>query len=173
MGRGTRFSFGDIERLTQSQAEFVKAYINNGGNGTQAYKDAGYKYKNDAVAASQAARMLKSPKIARAIQKRIDQRNERMQLEEDYELKKAMDILEKCMTNKKVTDFRGNPVKDKDGNPVYAFDSKGANQALTTICRLRGKFRDKLEMTQEVGDRANRILEILSKVDKDDKEPEN
>lgn len=169
MGRGTRFDFGDIDRLTQQQANFVKEYLKNGGNGTQAYKDAGYKYKNDAVAASQAARMLKTPKVASAIQRRLDQRNERMQLEEDWELKKAIDILEKCMANKQVTDFRGNPVKNKEGNPVYTFDSKGANQALTTICRLRGKFRDKLEMTQEVSDRAGRILEILSKVDKDEK----
>lgn len=165
-----KFNFGDIERLTQKQADFVKHYLSNGGNLVEAMLSAGYKYKNRATASSMGARMVKQPIIARAIQRRLDQRNERMQLEEDYELKKAMDILEKCMTNKKVTDFRGNPVKDKDGNPVYAFDSKGANQALTTICRLRGKFRDKLDVTQDVGDRANRLTEIIASLNKADKE---
>ncbi len=65
--------------------------------------------------------------------------------------------------------FDGKPKKDKAGHAVFMFDSKGANQALTTICRLRGKFRDKLEVTQDVSDRANRLAQILAAVEKDEK----
>lgn len=159
--------FGTIERLTPRQAAFVSEYLKNGGNATEAYKQAGYNVTTDNSAAVNAARLLRTSKIARAISKRQTERNERMQLEEDFELKKAVEILEKCAEPEQVYNFDGKPKKDKNGNAVFMFDSKGANQALTTICRLRGKFRDKLEVTQDISDRANRLAQILSEVEKD------
>lgn len=162
---GTKF--GTIERLTARQAAFVSEYLKNGGNATEAYKKAGYASNRDEVIWANAARLLKTEKVARAISKRQAERNERMQLEEDFELKKAVEILEKCCEPEQVYNFDGKPKKDKNGNAVFMFDSKGANQALTTICRLRGKFRDKLEVTQDISDRANRLAQILSEVEKD------
>lgn len=159
--------FGEIERLTPKQASFVTEYLKTGGNATEAYKRSGYKASNDNVAGVQGARLLRTPRIARAIQKRQAERNERMQLEEDFELKKAIEILEKCATPEQVYNFDGKPKKDKNGHAVFMFDSKGANQALTTICRLRGKFRDKLEVTQDISDRANRLAQILAEVEKE------
>lgn len=161
--------FGTIERLTPKQAAFVSEYLKNGGNATEAYKKAGYNVTTDNSAAVNAARLLRTSKITRAIEKRQAERNERMQLEEDFELKKAVEILEKCSEPQQVYNFDGKPKKDKQGHAVFMFDSKGANQALTTICRLRGKFRDKLEVTQDVSDRANRLAQILAAVEKDEK----
>ena len=52
-----------------------------------------------------------------------------------------------CMKPKQVVDMFGKPVKDQEtGKFVMAFDSKGANTALQTIAKLRGKFVQKLEV---------------------------
>ncbi|MBS5226289.1 MAG: terminase small subunit, partial [Parasutterella sp.] len=97
--------FGAIERLTPKQAAFVSEYLKNGGNATEAYKKAGYNVTTDNSAAVNAARLLRTSKITRAIAKRQAERNERMQLEEDFELKKAIDILEKCSEPQQVYNF--------------------------------------------------------------------
>ena len=114
--------FGAIERLTPKQAAFVSEYLKNGGNATEAYKKAGYNVTTDNSAAVNAARLLRTSKITRAIAKRQAERNERMQLEEDFELKKAIDILEKCSEPQQVYNFDGKPKKDKAGHAVFMFD---------------------------------------------------
>ena len=44
----------NVKPLTMMQLAFVSAYIANGGNGTQACKQAGYKCKSPAAFATQA-----------------------------------------------------------------------------------------------------------------------
>lgn len=153
-----------IDGLTQKQALFVSEYLKNGGNATQAYKNAGYKFKSDAVAASSSAALLRIPKVARAIAERQKQRNERLQLEEDYELKQAIKILKMCSEPKQVYTPFGEKMKDQDGNYVFMFDSKGANQALTTICKLRGKFIERKQIDVNVADRSTWLNEVLKDV---------
>lgn len=153
-----------IEGLTQKQALFVSEYLKNGGNATQAYKTAGYKAKDDDSAAVQASRLLRNDKVARAIAERQKQRNERLQLEEDYELKQAIKILKMCSEPKQVYTPFGEKMKDVDGNYVFTFDSKGANQALTTICRLRGKFIERKQIDVNVADRSTWLNEVLKDV---------
>lgn len=52
--------------LTERQRKFVHAYATNGGNGTQAAKDAGYNGADNVVAVT-ACNLLKQPKIAQAL----------------------------------------------------------------------------------------------------------
>lgn len=153
-----------IEELTQKQALFVSEYIQNGGNATQAYKDAGYKFKSDAVAASSSAALLRIPKVARAIAERQKKLSDRLELEEDFELKKAIQVLEMCMEPKRVYNMNGTPKEDENGNGVFCFDSKGANGALTIIGKIRGKFVEKRQIDVNVTDRSAWLNDVLKEV---------
>lgn len=153
-----------IDGLTQKQALFVSEYLKNGGNATQAYLKAGYKAKDEKVACTAGTRLLRNVHISRAIAERQKQRNERLQLEEDFELKQAMKILKMCSEPKQVYTPFGEKMKDVDGNYVFTFDSKGANQALTTICRLRGKFIERKQIDVNVADRSTWLNEVLKDV---------
>ena len=153
-----------IDGLTQKQALFVSEYLKNGGNATQAYLKAGYKAKDEKVACTAGTRLLRNVRISRAIAERQKQRNERLQLEEDFELKQAIKILKMCSEPKQVYTPFGEKMKDEDGNYVFMFDSKGANQALTTICKLRGKFIQRKQIDVNVADRSTWLNEVLKDV---------
>ena len=133
------------KKLTPKQQRFVSEYLKS-GNATEAVKKAGYKFQTDKAAGVQGVRLLGNASVARAIEKGQERRNDRLELEEDFELKKAIELLDMCMRPKHVYDFDGNPRKDVDGNYVMMFDSKGANTALQTIAKLRGKFVQKVQV---------------------------
>lgn len=131
------------KKLTPKQQRFVSEYLQT-GNATEAAKRAGYSEK---TAFRIGAENLQKPAISRAIERAQERRNDRLELEEDFELKRAIELLDMCMKPKQVVDMFGKPVKDKEtGKFVMAFDSKGANTALQTIAKLRGKFVQKLEV---------------------------
>ena len=133
------------KKLTPKQQLFVSEFLKT-GNATEAARKAGYK-GNEETLRSIGKENLTKPPIKRAIDEKNQKRNERLELEEDFKLKKAMKLLEMCMEPEKVYNpFSGEPVKDVDGNYVMKFDSKGANTALQTIAKLRGKFVQKLEV---------------------------
>ncbi len=133
------------KKLTPKQAIFVSEYLKT-GNATEAARKAGYK-GNDVTLGAVGAENLKKPHIAVAIKEKQQKRSERLELEEDFELKKGIELLRMCMEPKHVYNFAtGKPMKDEDGNYVMQFDSKGANTALQTIAKLRGKFISKIEV---------------------------
>lgn len=55
------------EKYTPKQTEFIYQVATNGGNATQAYRDAGYKVKTDTVARVESTRLLANPSIAAAV----------------------------------------------------------------------------------------------------------
>ena len=130
------------EKLTPKQQRFVTEYLKS-GNATEAAKQAGYSEK---TAFRIGAENLQKPAIARAIERAQERRNDRLELEEDFELKKAIELLQMCMEPKHVYGFDGKPVKNSDGKYVMQFDSKGANMALQTIAKIRGKFVQKVQV---------------------------
>ena len=133
------------QKLTPKQQRFVSEYLKT-GNATEAVRQAGYQCKRDDATREQGARLLTNANVARAIEKGQERRNDRLELEEDFELKKAIEIMQMCMEPKHVYGFDGKPVKNSDGNYVMQFDSKGANTALQTIAKLRGKFVQKVQV---------------------------
>lgn len=142
-----RFQSGETmdKKLTPKQQLFVSEFLKT-GNATEAARRAGYK-GNEETLRSIGKENLTKPPIKRAIDEKNQKRNERLELEEDFELKKALKLLEMCMEPEKVySPFTGEPVKDVDGNYVMKFDSKGANTALQTIAKLRGKFVTKIQV---------------------------
>lgn len=130
------------DKLTPKQQRFVSEYLKS-GNAGEAARRAGYSEK---YAAQNADKLLKSTNVARAIERAQERRNDRLELEEDFELKKAIQLLDMCMRPEKVYRMDGKPKKDIDGNYVMQFDSKGANTALQTIAKLRGKFVQKVQV---------------------------
>lgn len=132
------------KKLTPKQAKFVSEYLKT-GNATEAARRAGYK-GNASTLGSVGAENLTKPAVVRAIEEKQKKRDERMQMEEDFELKKALRLLEMCMEPEQIVDMMGNPVQDGSGNFVFKFDSRGANAALSTICKLRGKFVTKVQV---------------------------
>lgn len=133
------------KKLTPKQQRFVSEYLKT-GNATEAVSQAGYQCKSYDAARVQGARLLTNANVARAIEKGQERRNDRLELEEDFELKKAIELLDMCMRPEKVYRMDGKPKKDIDGNYVMQFDSKGANTALQTIAKLRGKFVQKVQV---------------------------
>ena len=57
-----------MNRLTIKQKKFVDAYVNNGGNGVEAIRAAGYNCSTDNSARVQASENLKKPNIILAIE---------------------------------------------------------------------------------------------------------
>lgn len=130
-------------KLTIKQALFVSEFLKT-GNATEAAKKAGYSEK---FAGPNAGKLLKNPKVSRVLQERQKARSDRLELEEDFELKRAIELLDMCMKPQQVVDMFGKPVVDKEsGKFVMSFDSKGANTALQTIAKLRGKFVTKVQV---------------------------
>lgn len=133
------------EKLTPKQQRFVTEYLKC-GNAKEAARQAGYKCKSDHAYEAIGSRLLRNVEVARAIERGQERRNDRLELEEDFELKKAIELLQMCMEPKHVYNFSGDPVKDETGNFVMQFDSKGANMALQTIAKIRGKFVQKVQV---------------------------
>lgn len=131
-------------KLNPKQTIFVSEYLKT-GNATEAARKAGYACKSAHAFEVQGNRLLRNAEVARVIEERQAKRNERLELEEDFELKKGIELLDMCMKPYQVVDMFGKPVKDKEtGKFVMRFDSKGANTALQTIAKLRGKFVQKI-----------------------------
>lgn len=120
-------------------SEYLKS-----GNAADAARKAGYKER---YAKTSARQLLQNTTVSRALEARRARRNATLELEEDFELKKAVELLNMCMKPEQVVDMFGKPVVDKEtGKFVMSFDSKGANTALQTIAKLRGKFVTKVDV---------------------------
>ena len=133
------------EKLTPKQQRFVTEYLRC-GNAAEAVREAGYNVKSDNAAKVQGSRLLTNANVFRAIERAQARRNDRLELEEDFELKKGLELLRMCMEPDHVYNMKGQKVKDKDGHYVMQFDSKGANMALQTIAKIRGKFVQKVQV---------------------------
>ena len=133
------------EKLTPKQQRFVTEYLRC-GNAAEAVREAGYNVKSDNAAKVQGSRLLTNANVFRAIERAQARRNDRLELEEDFELKKGLELLRMCMEPDHVYNMKGQKVKDENGNYVMQFDSKGANMALQTIAKIRGKFVQKVQV---------------------------
>ena len=160
---------------------------------TRAYKKAGYKWKNDNVAAREGFRLLSIPYIAEAIEKEKEKRNKRLDASIDKTLKKLMRGQE-FDVRKLYKEDPENPGKMiikmpwelddesaaavvgtdyKEGRLVYKIiDVKGCTQLVGDHL---GMFKQKVELTGKDGaaltpyselELANRIATLLMKAKK-------
>ena len=118
--------------LSEKQKAFCDHYIANGGNGTQAAKDAGYKGKNDKVFDSVARENLGKPRI----KKYIDERMAEIESKRIASADEAMQIITSLA--------RGEPNANGKLPPAIV-----QARCAETLLRVYGKFDDKLTVRNE------------------------
>lgn len=118
--------------LSEKQKAFCDYYIANGGNGTQAAKDAGYKGKNDSTYAVTANENLRKPKIKAYIAERIAEIESNRIASAD----EAMQIITSLA--------RGEPNANGKLPPAIV-----QARCAETLLRVYGKFDDKLTVRNE------------------------
>lgn len=120
--------------LTDKQERFCQEYLID-LNGTQAAIRAGY---SENTAKEIASENLTKPNIQERIKVLQQQIALRLEISQDWVLKRFKDISDRCMTAEPVM------IKDEDGNWVesgeYKFDSSGANKATEAIAKHLGFF---------------------------------
>ena len=126
----------DSETLTMKQRMFCDEYLVD-MNGTQAAIRAGYSV---GCATSQASKMLSMPKLQKYLEAKRRKLEIKTEMSAQYVLQNLKDVAERCMSAQPVVNMAGKPVLDDNGNPVYRFDSAGANKALELIGKHLGVF---------------------------------
>lgn len=130
------------QKLTPKQEEFVKQYLVD-LNATGAAVRAGYSKKTAEV---QGPRLLGNVRVAEEITKRRAVISEKLEITQEWVIKKLVDNVERAM--------QAEPVRDREGNETgeYTYAGSVANGALTLLGKHLGMFTDKseLKVTQEV-----------------------
>lgn len=133
--------------LTKKQLSFCKEYIKD-FNGTDAYVRSKYSAKSRKTAQVEASKLLSKPIIKQYIgllQKNADEKFWEYDME--YIVQNAIEILERCMQHKQVTDSKGNPVLTQTPNgqiaSAYIFQAKTALNTLEFLARLKGYDKPK------------------------------
>ncbi len=110
------------QKLTPKQEMFCREYLID-LNGTQAAIRAGYSEK---TANEQASRLLVNVNIQSYIAKLKSERQERVKIDADWVLRRAVEINERCMQREEIV--------SEDGKVLgFKFDSAGAIKSLDLI----------------------------------------
>ena len=116
-------------KLTAKQEAFCLEYLKD-LNATQAAVRAGYSAKTaNQIGPENLVKLGISEKIAELMEKR----NEKINIDAEWVLRKAVELHDRCSQAVAVTDREGKPVKDDEGNPIYAFEHTGVSKALDII----------------------------------------
>ncbi len=105
-------------------------------NGTQAAIKAGYTPKSARV---QANRLLTNDNIQRRIKELTQKKVERIEYTQDDVMRDLLEVKNRCMRAVPVK-FMGKPVFDENGQPIWKFDSQGANSALDKLAKHTGFY---------------------------------
>lgn len=130
------------KKLTNKQQKFCKEYLKD-FNGQEAYFRAGYSVKSKKAAKTNASKLLTNANLKLYIEILQKEAEEKFwEYDLVYIIKNAMEIVERCMQHKALTDKDGNPVLTETRNgqlaAAYVFDPKPALGALEFLARLKG-----------------------------------
>jgi phage terminase small subunit len=145
--------------LTDKQERFCQEYLID-LNGTQAAIRAGYSERS---AKEEASRLLTKDNIQQRIKELQEQISLRLEITQDWVLKRFKDISDRCMTAEPVM------IKDGEGNWVesgeYQFDSSGANKATESIAKHLGFFEkdNKKEVITKTVDLSDEDIKKIAK----------
>jgi len=119
------------KKLTDKQKLFISEYLVD-MNATQAYLRAGYKVKNKEIAQVNASKLLLNTMVLENINLLIEIRNKKLDIDAQYVLKEAVEVLDIAMGRKahKVSYIKENKVKKID---VFKTNLSEANKALVII----------------------------------------
>jgi phage terminase small subunit len=127
------------------QAAFIREYLKNGGNATEAAKAAGY---SERTAYAQGSRLLKDVEVKKAIAAKVEKIEEKYEVQTAYILKNLVEVVERCMQRAPVmVRVDGGQVQavDEEGRHVWEFNSNGVNKALELLGKYKKLFTDKVE----------------------------
>jgi len=126
--------------LTPKQQAFVENYLID-LNATQAAIRAGYSEANADKIGSQ---LLGKNRVREAIEEAKRGRQEKLNLDAQWVLKRLKDISDRCM--------QADPVLDREGKPTgeWKFDSSGANKSTELIGKHLAMFTENLNVTGEM-----------------------
>jgi phage terminase small subunit len=135
--------------MNAKHARFVEEYMVD-RNATQAAIRAGYSPR---TARAQGSRLLTNADISAAVQAAEAAIVERTKVTQEYVVGTLTEVVERCMERAPV--MVRDPLdgrkwiqkEDEDGNHVWQFDAKGANQALGLLGKHLGIFTDKKEIS--------------------------
>jgi phage terminase small subunit len=127
---------------------FVDEYVLT-KNATQAYLKA-FKCSYN-TAKTEGCKLLAKPCISHIIECKIAERAANAHVDAEYVLINLKSVVDRCMQTEPVMTFDKAEkayvqARDDEGNPMYQFDSKGANQALELIGKHIGMFIDRKEI---------------------------
>ncbi len=133
-----------MKNLTPKQQIFVSEYLID-MNATQAAVRAGY-------SAASGRELTTKPNVSRAIEVALEERSRNAGIDAQWVLDNLVEVAQRCMQKAPVREF--DPVgrqmvqaTDEEGRNVWAFDFKGATQALQLIGKHLGMFVDKREIS--------------------------
>jgi len=127
--------------LTEKQRRFCEGYLIS-FNATEAYIKAGYRAKNENVAAASASDLLRNPKIQVSIQSLRSERSQRVEADADAVLREISQIAFSNITD--VIDFGPNGCTVKDSSKVPS-EVRAAVAEISCTETERGKaFRVKM-----------------------------
>ncbi len=139
-------------KLTGKQKRFIQEYLVD-LNATRAAKDAGYSEK---TAYRTGADNLRKPQIADAIDKAMQKRGERTEINQDYVVNTIVETIERCKQAKPVVGRNGQPlmVEQKDGTMAFAytFEPNAILKGTDQLGKHLGMFVTKHEVTGKNGE---------------------
>ena len=135
--------------LNERQKKFCNEYLID-LNATQAAIRAGYSQK---TAYSMASENLRKPEIQKYIQELQEGIKKRNRISQDEIIQDLIEIKNRCMQNVPVMYFDRIDKEWKHegsdcGEPLYKFDSNGANKALDQLCKILGAYEKDNKQTQ-------------------------
>lgn len=147
--------------LTPKQARFVEEYLVD-LNGTQAAIRAGYAESGASV---EACRLLGNANIADAVAAAQAERGERVNVDQDWVMRRFLAISNRCMQIAPVYDRKGKPVmvQGDDGEKAQAFifDAAGANKATEMIAKHLGMFVERSQTLDKNGNPTDPVVPSL------------
>jgi phage terminase small subunit len=140
------------DNLTPKRLQFVEEYFLD-LNAAGAYKRAGYKVKNDHLAAVEGARLLTNPDIQAAIQERIAARAERTQIKADNGVRELALVAFSDMRQFATWGPSGVSLIDSNDLPPDAGPcvAEVSQTSTGTGCSLRFKLHDKIRALHLLG----------------------
>jgi phage terminase small subunit len=113
--------------LSPKEHKFCLAYLQNGNNGAQAYRDAGYNGNPDTVK-SQAYKLLNMPKIKDFLHKHIDKVEKKLEITFEWKLKKLKQCIEASM------------VEDEETGQVLLENHNALLGAIAELNKMQGHY---------------------------------
>lgn len=126
--------------LTDKQEAFCLAYVENGGNATQACYDAGYSPDSDNSLSVEGSRLLRNAKVLERIKQIRAHLGQTGLVSTEYIVQGLVEIKERCMESRMATDKEGNPLG------YFTANHKEAINALKVLAGINGDLVKKVEM---------------------------